>query len=270
MTRREPGRQRGDRVGRVEGFPRFPQCRDDTVQRRPDRRRRCRRTSPRSARAGSRRPGCRRGTTRRPGRRASGSAAAAARAVASRWGTWLMVATARSCSSAVVGTTRAPSPMTSSARSSQSVSEVLPGSKHSTQAQPWKEFGVGGGEAGGLPAGHRVAADEARQALVPPLQPLLDQHPHRGLDRGDVGDQPGVAGGGELVEHPRHRRQRHRDDARAPAAATVSRIVPVTCQRASAVRGRRPCGRWPGWPGRRRSRAPDARRRRGRAAPSHR
>ena len=91
---------------------------------------------------------------------------------------------------------------------------------------------VGGGEAGGLPAGHRMAADEAGQAVVATVQALVDEHLHRPLDAGDVGDQAGVAGAGQLVEHPGHGRQRHGDDGEGRG-----------CDGVAHVRGHLPPGR---------------------------
>ena len=269
---REPRPERGDRVGRR----REPSARRPAPAARrparPERRPRCRRTSPRSGRAGSRPPGCRPGTSRRrasprAGRRRCGSRGRRpADAVRGRW---------RPPPGRAPRPWPAPPARRGSVTSSASVQPVgavcvTPASRHSTQAQPWNRSRVGRGEAGGLPAGHRMAADEAGQAVVAPVQALVDEHLHRPLDRGDVGDQAGVAGAGELVEHPGHGRQRHRDDDEVGAGATASRTFAVTCQRAVAAPGRRRCAPSPGSPGRRRSRAPGARRRRGRAASSRR
>ena len=64
---------------------------------------------------------------------------------------------------------------------------------------------VGGTETGHLASGHRVSAHEARAGAQPGGCEVVD----RPLDRGHVGDQAGVAGRGQFVEHRPDGRQRY-------------------------------------------------------------
>ena len=71
----------------------------------------------------------------RPSASGPASAAAAASAAASRWGTWLIAATASSCSAAVTGTTSAPTASATSATRSHRGSSVS-GSRQTAQRAP--------------------------------------------------------------------------------------------------------------------------------------
>ena len=137
-------------------------------------RRGCPRTSRAPARAACPPPGCRRRRSPRPAtaRACPPSAPTAASTAANRCGRCEMRATARSCSSAAAGTTRAPHAQASSATSRQT-SRSSPSSAATTHAASSNSPAPPGRPAGRRRARHRVPADEprARRVLARPRRP---------------------------------------------------------------------------------------------------